>query len=104
LPFVSADGGLATGEPIDRFDPTAVVKRAEALSRKEGHVGAVAFARSGDPATGGFGNAVVNRKFGTVPDDFSVMLRVRDDRADWKRHDMYDGETTCNALVLPVRR
>jgi hypothetical protein len=28
--------------------------RAEALSRKEGHVGAVAFSRTGDPATGDF--------------------------------------------------
>jgi hypothetical protein len=45
LPFVSIDGGLATGEPVECFNPTAVVKRAEALSRKEGHVGAIAFAR-----------------------------------------------------------
>ena len=65
MPFVSANGGLATGEPFECFNPTAVVKRAEALSRKEGYIGAVAFARSGDPATGDFGDAVVNRKFGT---------------------------------------
>jgi hypothetical protein len=34
LPFVNADGGLATGEPVECFNPTAVVMRAEALSRK----------------------------------------------------------------------
>jgi hypothetical protein len=29
----------------------AAVMRAEALSRKEGHVGAVAFSRNGDPSS-----------------------------------------------------
>jgi hypothetical protein len=43
--------------------------RAEALSRKAGHVGAIAFSRSGDPAIGDCGNAKVIRKFGDVPDD-----------------------------------
>lgn len=49
LPFVATDDGLAAGEPIECFNPTAVVK-AEALSRKDGHVGAVAFSRTGDPS------------------------------------------------------
>lgn len=73
LPFVNADDGLAPGEPVECFNPTAVEMRAEALSRKEGHVGAVAFSRSGDPATGDFGDAVVLKKFGAVPDDFSTL-------------------------------
>jgi hypothetical protein len=73
LPFVNANDGLMPGEPVECFNPTAVVMRAEALSRKEGHVGAVVFSRSGDPAIGDFGDAVVIRKFGTMPDDFSVM-------------------------------
>ncbi len=73
LPFVNADDGPAPGEPVECFNPTAVVVRAEALSRKEGHAGAVAFSRSGDPATGDFGDAVVLKKFGTVPDDFSAL-------------------------------
>jgi hypothetical protein len=47
--------------------------RAEALSRKPGHVGAVAFSRTGDPATGDFGDAKVIRKFGEVPDDLSTL-------------------------------
>ncbi|MGY3698919.1 hypothetical protein ACVIGA_009061 [Bradyrhizobium sp. USDA 3240] len=38
--------------------------RAEALSRKPGCVGAIAFSRSGDPATG---------EFGDVPDDLSAL-------------------------------
>ena len=46
--------------------------RAEALSRKEDHVGAVAFSHTGDPATGDFSDALVIRKFGDVPDDLST--------------------------------
>src|SRR4051794_34594420 len=47
LPFVAADDGIAAGEPVECFNPVAVVMRAEALSRKEGNVGAVAFSRMG---------------------------------------------------------
>jgi hypothetical protein len=43
--------------------------RAEALSRKAGHVGAVASSRTGDPATGDFNDAQLIKKFGDVPDD-----------------------------------
>jgi hypothetical protein len=65
LPFVAADDGVAAGEPIECFNPIAVVMRAEALSRKEGHVGAVAFSRTGDPATGDFSDAKVKKSLAT---------------------------------------
>src|ERR1700731_1596323 len=67
-----ANPGTA-GEPTECFNPVAVVIRAEALSRKPGHVGAVAFSRTGDPATGDFGDAKVIKKFGDVPDDLSTL-------------------------------
>ena len=73
LPFVASDDGVAAGEPTECFNPVAVVVRAEALSRKVGHVGAVAFSRTGDPATGDFSDAKVIRKFGDVPDDLSAL-------------------------------
>ena len=73
LPFVASDDGAAAGEPVECFNPTAVVMRAEALSRKEGHVGAVAFSRTGDPATGEFGDAKVIRRFGETPGDLSSL-------------------------------
>jgi hypothetical protein len=73
LPFVASDDCVAAGEPIECFNPVAVVMRADALSRKEGHVGAVAFSRTGDPATGDFGDAKVIKKFGDVPDDLSAL-------------------------------
>jgi hypothetical protein len=68
LPFVASDDGVAAGEPAECFNPVAVVTRAEALSRKEGNVGAVAFSRTGDPATGDFSDAKVIKAFGDVPD------------------------------------
>ena len=73
LPFVASDGGVMAGEPTECFNPVAAAMRAEALSRKEGHVGAVAFSRTGDPATGDFSDAKVIRKFGNVPDDLSTL-------------------------------
>ena len=56
-----------------RFNPNTAVMRAEALSRNEGHVGAVAFSRTGDPATGDFSDAKVIKKFDDVPDDLSAL-------------------------------
>ncbi|WP_213775993.1 hypothetical protein [Bradyrhizobium sp. dw_78] len=73
LPFLAADDGVAAGEPTECFNPGAAVARAEVLSRKAGHVGAVAFSRTGDPATGEFSDAVVLKTFGDVPDDLGAL-------------------------------
>ena len=73
LPFIASDDGVAAGEPTECLNPNAAVMRAEALSRKEGYVGAVAFSRKGDPATGDFSHAKVIKKFGDVPDDLSTL-------------------------------
>ena len=73
LPFVVADNGIAPGEAVECFNPNAAVMRAEALSRKPGHVGAVAFSRTGDPGTGEFGDAKVIRQFGEVPNDLTGL-------------------------------
>jgi hypothetical protein len=73
LPFVAADEGIAPAEAMECFNPNATVMRAEALSRRRGYVGAVAFSRTGNPAPGDFGDAKVIRKFGEVPDDLSAL-------------------------------
>jgi hypothetical protein len=73
LPFLPSDDGIAAGEAVECFNRNAAVAKAEALSRKPGIVGAVAFSRSGDPATGEFGDATVIRKFGDVPEDLSTL-------------------------------
>jgi len=73
LPFVAADDGIAPGEPTECFNPVAAIRRAEALARIAGHVGAVAFSRTGDPNIGEFHDATVLRKFGEVPDDLNGL-------------------------------
>ncbi|MDB5608552.1 MAG: hypothetical protein JWP25_5452 [Bradyrhizobium sp.] len=73
LPFVLSDEGVAAAEAIECFNPSAAVMKAEALSRKEGYIGALAFSRSGNPATGDFGDAKVIRRFGDVPEDLSGL-------------------------------
>ncbi|UPJ81103.1 hypothetical protein IVB16_03635 [Bradyrhizobium sp. 183] len=73
LPFLPSEDGVAAGEAVECINPDAAVMKAEALSRKPGIVGAVAFSRSGDPATGEFGDATVIRKSGDVPDDLSTL-------------------------------
>jgi hypothetical protein len=53
LPFVASDDvWLLANQRC--FNPNAAVMRAEALSRKEGHGGAGAFSRTGDPSLGDF--------------------------------------------------
>jgi len=74
LPFVAADDGIAPAEAIECFNPNAAVVKAEALSRKPGYVGAIAFSRKGDPTTGNFGDATVIRKFGDLPKKVRISL------------------------------
>lgn len=73
LPFVAADDGTAPGEAVECTGRNDAIMRAESLSRKEGHVGAVAFSRTGDPNAGEFGDAVLLKAFGDVPSDLSGL-------------------------------
>jgi hypothetical protein len=68
LPFIETEEGLTPGEAKECQSSGAAIRMAEVLSRKEGHVGALAFQRSGDPNVGAFSDAVVLRSFGLVPD------------------------------------
>ena len=73
LPFVATKDGIAPGEAIQCPNPNLAVMRAEAFSCKHGYVGALAFSRTGDPATGDFRDAKIIRKFGDVPGDLSAL-------------------------------
>ena len=73
LPFDVADGSIVVGEPVECPSPAAAIGGAEGLCKILGHTGAVAFRRTGDPATGDFSEAKVIRKFGDVPDDLSAL-------------------------------
>jgi hypothetical protein len=63
---------VAAGEATECLSTNAAVMRAQALSRKPGHAGAVAFSRTGDPSSGDFSDATLLRKFGDVPDDLTA--------------------------------
>jgi hypothetical protein len=73
LPFDVADGSVIVGEPIECPSPAAAIERAQGRWKVLGHTGAVAFSRTGDPATGDISDAEVIRKLGDVPDDLSAL-------------------------------
>ena len=74
LSFAQDDSGTpVAGAAEECQSPTSALRRAEILSREPGTIGAVAFSRSGDPMIGEFGDALLLRKFGQVPDDLSGL-------------------------------
>jgi hypothetical protein len=74
MPFlIDADGSPVAGTAEECQTSAAALRRAEILARGAGHVGAVAFSRSGDPLTGEFGDAKLLRKFGSVPEDLGAL-------------------------------
>ena len=74
LPFLKDDAGSAVaGAAEECQSPSGAIRRAEALSKVPGAVGALAFSRTGDPIMGEFGDAQLLRKFGDVPDDLSTL-------------------------------
>ena len=58
------DGDLRPGEAQEVPNPGIAERKARDLARV--HAGALAFSRSGDPATGNFQDAVVLATFGQV--------------------------------------
>jgi len=71
LPFVRLEnGGLAPGQAVDCPHSSAVIRRADALSRNEANAGAVALARIDSPGLADFEDAVILKTFGDVPEEF----------------------------------
>jgi len=68
LPFINGEDGPAPGEAKECQSEPMAVRVAEGLSRKEGNIGALAFKRTGTPSQGQFGDAVVLKTFGLVPE------------------------------------
>ena len=74
MPFlIDDDGSPVAGAAEECQSSTAALRRAEALSRGTGHIGAVAFSRSGDPMPGEYGDATPLRKFGNAPEDLATL-------------------------------
>jgi len=64
-----AEGDLKAGEGREVMSPVVAERRARALVLE--HAGAVAFSRTGNPATGEFQDAVILAQFGEV--DLNVL-------------------------------
>jgi len=74
MPFTRDETGApVAGAAEECQSSTTALRRAEVLSRAPGHIGAVAFSRSGDPMAGEFGDAKLLRSFGAVPEDLSEL-------------------------------
>jgi hypothetical protein len=74
MPFLQDDGGSpVAGAAEECQSSSGALRRAEAMSRTAGSIGAVAFSRTGDPMIGEFGDARLLGKFGQVPDDLSGL-------------------------------
>jgi len=74
MAFLQDDSGLPiAGAAEECQSPTTALRRAEILSQTAGHIGAIAFSRTGDPMIGEFRDARLLRKFGDVPDDLSGL-------------------------------
>jgi hypothetical protein len=73
LPFVARDGGVAAGEPVECFNPVAVVITLRRYHARKATLARSRSAAPGDPAIGDFSDASVIRAFGDVPDDLSAL-------------------------------
>ena len=73
LPFVPTEEGIAAGQAQECPNEGSAIRYAEALSRKQPNVGAVAFKRTGDPNIGSFADATVLRTFGDVPENLDEL-------------------------------
>jgi hypothetical protein len=61
------DGGdIVACDPKEARSLEQAIRMARSLAAKEGHCGAIAFARTGDPASGDFEDAVILKTVGVV--------------------------------------
>jgi hypothetical protein len=73
LPFVQHETGIAPGQAQECPNEPSAIRRAEALSRKEPNVGALAFRRSGDANLCSYGDATILKRLGEVPDNLDEL-------------------------------
>jgi hypothetical protein len=69
LPFIGSEESPVPAEAQECPNAGAALLKAEAMSRKEGIVGALAFKRTGEPTQGLFGEPTTLRTFGLVPEN-----------------------------------
>jgi hypothetical protein len=62
----SEDGEIVACEPKEARSSDQAVRMAGTMAAMEGHCGAIAFSRTGDPALGDFEDAVILKTVGEV--------------------------------------
>ena len=62
----SEDGSIVACEPKEARSSDQAIRMVGSLAVTEGHCGAIAFSRTGDPALGDFKDAVVLKTVGEV--------------------------------------
>jgi hypothetical protein len=62
----SEDGGIVACEPKEARSSNQAIRMSDFLATTEGHCGAIAFSRTGDPAFGDFEDAVISKIVGEV--------------------------------------
>ena len=60
------DGNIVACDPKEARSSDQAMRMAASLARIEGHCGAIAFSRTGDPALGDFEDAVILKTVGEV--------------------------------------
>jgi hypothetical protein len=73
MPFFQSEEGTSPGQPQECPNELSAIRRAEAMSRKPEHVGALAFKRSGDPNMGSYVDATILKTFGDVPENLDEL-------------------------------
>jgi hypothetical protein len=67
LPFGAGEDGPEPREASECASANAAIRTAERMTGSDGHIGAVAFSRTGDQGCGEFADAVLLKAFGEVP-------------------------------------
>jgi hypothetical protein len=62
----SEDGEIVACEPKEARSSDQAIRMASTIAAMEGHCGAIAFSRTGDPALGDFEDAVILKMVGEV--------------------------------------
>ena len=62
----SEDGEIVACEPKEARSSDQAIRMASTMAAEEGHCGAIAFSRTGDPALGDFEDAVILKTVGDV--------------------------------------
>jgi hypothetical protein len=62
----SEENGIVAGDPKEARSAEQAIRMAGTLAVADGHCGAIAFSRTGDPALGDFEDAVILKTVGEV--------------------------------------